>query len=466
VKNMAQNVKFVAVKLQSTFDALTTKDALTLYWIQDTQRVYHGAKLMGSGLEATAEFAGLMSAEDKAALEALKAGTIGGLTNLAPLDGTISIMDTANGGKAISVALAPVTGNALTAVNGGLFVPVVSVPEYAIEKQETAEDGYSASYRLKKTVDGEVSYVGDTINIAKDLVLKSATLEIVTENGVPYESAVVGDPYICMVFNDTKASNLYIPVKGLVDKMVAGTGIVIDNNVVSVKLADNAHGLVAVDGALSIALATKNSDGAMSKEDKRIIESIPSVYVAKKYDISDTPVGTLVNYGEKEIRIMCPADAVFTKQNVGENGNANMYYMTFKAYAPDGAVSFKEGDRGTIIDDMITFDDSSAGVDEFGRKYSVCWLALASYDSTLGTWTYFGKNSTENKYVGWDYVVEWYDQNGIKIAADSIRINLSNETCHNSTKPYYMANYATIAELSVLKESVQSMEDSYTWSEL
>ena len=464
--NVAQNVKFIAVKLQSTFDALATKDALTLYWVQDTQRVYHGSKLMGSGLEATAEFAGLMSAEDKAALEALKSGNIGGLTNLTPIDGTISVTDTPNGGKAIGVAISSEAGNALTAVNGGLFVPTVSVPEYTIEKQETAEEGYSASYKLKKTVGNEVSYVGDTINIAKDLVLKSATLEVVTENGIPYESAVVGDPYICMVFNDAKASNLYIPVKGLVDKLHAGTGIAIENNVVSVKIADNAHGLVAVDGALSLALATKNSDGAMSKEDKRILDSIPSVYVARKYDISGTPAGTLVNYGEKEIRIMCPTDTVFTKQNVGANGNANMYYMTFKAFAPEGAASFKEGDRGAIIDKMYTFDDAAAGIDEFGRKYSVCWLALASYDSASDTWTYFGKNSSESKYIGWDYVVEWYDANGIKIAADSMRINLSNENCHNNTKPYYMANYATTAEVSALKQSIDAMEESYMWTEM
>lgn len=160
-----------------------------------------------------------------------------------------------------------------------------------------------------------------------------------------------------------------------------------------------------------------------------------------KYEISHKPVGTLVNYGEKEIRVMVPADTKWVKQNVGATGNANMYYMGFKAYAPANAVSFKEGDQGVIVDEMFTFDNDFSGIDEYGRKYSICWLALASYSESTDTWTYFGKNSNANKYIGWTYCVEWYDANGVKIESDSIRINLSNEGCHNIIEPYYMSKF-------------------------
>lgn len=88
--------------------------------------------------------------------------------NLTPVDGTIVITNAENGDKSIGVAIAPVAGNMLTAVDGGLFVP------------------------------------------------------------------------------DT-----------------------------SIKLANNAHGLVAVDGVLTLNLATKDSDGAMSKEDKAFIDALP-----------------------------------------------------------------------------------------------------------------------------------------------------------------------------------------------
>ena len=164
-----------------------------------------------------------------------------------------------------------------------------------------------------------------------------------------------------------------------------------------------------------------------------------ALYEKVKYEITNTPVGALVDYRDKEIRVMCPANTKFELQNVGTGGNGNMYYMGFKAYAPDGAVSFKEGDQGVIVDEMFDFNGDFAGTDEYGRNYSICWLALATYDGNTDTWTYFGKNSTVNKYIGWTYCVEWYDANGVVISSDKIRINLSNESCHDVIEPYYMA---------------------------
>ena len=383
-----------------------------------------------------------------------------GLSALTAVDGTINIMDTANGGKSIGVAIAPVAGNQLVAVEGGLFVPTVIMPEYAIEKQPTAEDGFAVSYRLKKTVGEEVSYVGDAINIAKDLVLQSASLETVTEDGMPYAEAKVGDPYIKMVFNNAEASNLYIPVKSLVDTYTAGSGIEIIDNKISVKLADTTHGLVAVNGALSINLATRKSDGAMSKEDKKIIDSIPYAYVARKFDISGMPNGTLVDYSDREIRIMCPADAEFEKQAVGTGGDANTYYMTLRCYAPnDRAVGYIEhlGDQADA--EILT----NFSVDEFGRRYQSTWLGLAKYDETTDTWSYYGSKSTESKYIGWDYRIDWFDADGVMISSDSIRINISNEACHYINKPYYMANYATVAEVANIKDS---FEESMVWAEM
>jgi hypothetical protein len=249
---------------------------------------------------------------------------------------------------------------------------------------------------------------------------------------------------------------------------IAGDGIKVDGRKVSVNIAAESHGLVAVNGAMTMLLATAQQDGAMSKTDKAFIDSIPSTYatidrvdntaVKIKYNISATPEGTIVNYREDEIRVMCPADAKFVQQNVGEGGNANMYYMTFTTYAPDGAVTFKEGDRGVIVDEVLDFENTAGtGVDMYGRKYKNHWFALASYDAASNTWNYFGKNSSYEKYIGWDYVVEWYDANGVKIAADSIRINLSNENCHMANIPYYV---------SALEAKVESVSEMYSWGEM
>ena len=456
------NVKFILVRLKESYLALETKDQNALYWISETCELFKGDKLFGTGALATKNAAGLLSAEDYVKLQELIASG-GGLSNLTAVDGTINIFDAVDGGKSIGVAIAPDVGNALKAVEGGMFVPTVVIPEYSIEKQTTADEGFAATYKLKKTVGEETSYVGDAINIARDLVLKSATLDTVTEDGVPYADAKVGDPYIKMEFNDASASALYVPVKGLVDTYVAGDGIEIVDNKISVKLADVTHGLVAVDGTLSMTLATKDNDGAMSKEDKKVLDAIPYAYVARKYEVTDTPAGTLVNYGEREIRIMCPTDAEFVKQTVGSGGDANTYYMTFKTFCPsDDAVGYVEHINGQADAEILT----KFSVDKHGRRYQSTWLGISKYDEATGLWNYYGANSNDGKYIGWDYRIDWYDANNKMVASDSIRINLSNENCHNNMRPYYGPSDDISTEVESVKETVEEMKQSYSWGEL
>jgi hypothetical protein len=115
------NVKFYSVKLKSTFEALEAKDSLALYWIAETSELYKGDQLFGKGALATQEAAGLLSAEDKAKLDELVAAS--GNLNLSAVDGTIKLSDIV-GGKSIGVAISANEGNALVAVEDGLFVPV------------------------------------------------------------------------------------------------------------------------------------------------------------------------------------------------------------------------------------------------------------------------------------------------------------------------------------------------------
>lgn len=160
-----------------------------------------------------------------------------------------------------------------------------------------------------------------------------------------------------------------------------------------------------------------------------------------KYEVTSKPAGTLVNYADKEIRVMCPTDTEWKLQNSGENADKSKYYIGFKAYAPVDAVSFKEDLAEIIADDTMYYFEGNdfAGVDEYGRKYSIVWLPAAAYDSETDAWTYYGEKSSTSKYIGWYYSVEWYGADGKKVASDTIRINLSNEDCHGAIEPYYMA---------------------------
>lgn len=457
---------------KAQFNAIETKNSNTLYWLTDVQEVWMGDVLFGVGREASANLAGLLSSEDKAKLDAL----VGGTFDLIAADGSMSIEEI-DGAKSIKVNISGLEGNAVRLENDGLFVPVQAmpvIPEYEIERQETASEGYSASYRLKRTQGDSVTYVGDVINIPKDIVLQGGTFETVVVEGVPYAGAEMGDPYLDLVLSDADNTHIYVPLKGVVDVYQAGQGIKIVESKVSILIdAANANGLTLSDNGLGMSLATRNNAGSMSPVDKLALDSMPVVYVAQKYEISSKPTGTLVRYREDEIRVMVPRDTEFTQQQVGATGDASKYYIGFKAYAPADAVSFKEDMAQIIADNTMHYfeGNSFAGIDTYGRKYSIVWLAVAYHDETSNTWTYYGANSTKEKYIGWDYSVEWFNVSGVCIGSDTIRINLSNEDCHNNTATHEMTsltyNVSTLtAKVEDIEESVAALEQSYTWGDM
>lgn len=199
------------------FQVIEQKDVSTLYWLEDTQELYNGDKLYGTGKEATAQKAGLMSAADKAKLDSMTGE--GGIANLAPVDASV-VIAAGEDTTAIGVQLSEEEGNAIELKTDGLFVgapEAVNVPEYAIEKMAQSSEGAVASYRLKRTLNGDVTYPGDVIDIPKDMVIQSGSLKVVEEANVPYEGAEIGDPYIDLVLNNATSSHIYIPMKGIID---------------------------------------------------------------------------------------------------------------------------------------------------------------------------------------------------------------------------------------------------------
>lgn len=187
------------------------------------------------------------------------------------------------------------------------------------------------------------------------------------------------------------------------------------------------------------------------------IEAAINEHLVKKYEFTSVPEGTLVDYRDKEIRVMCPADAEWTKQNVGVGGDANCYYATFKTYVfNDDAVGYIEHLGGQSDSEILT----DFSTDEYGRRYQPTWLALARYDEATDTWTYYGKNSSVNKYIGWDYQIDWYNADGVMIASDCVRINLSNEQCHYSIEPYYVSSMKSEIDAKI-EEKIKEVETSY-----
>lgn len=171
---------------------------------------------------------------------------------------------------------------------------------YTLKKQASAEEGYFATYQLNSVTEESGSEVltpvGDKINIPKDYLVKSATLDTVTAadkaEGGKFEgddNFSVGDKYIDFTVNvkggAADESHIYLNVKDLVDTYTAGNGIDISNsNVVSVKIdTANANGLeTTASNGLKLNLAVgadaeqgiAASAGAMSGADKTKLDGI------------------------------------------------------------------------------------------------------------------------------------------------------------------------------------------------
>lgn len=220
-----------------------------------------------------------------------------------------------------------------------------------------------------------------------------------------------------------------------------GNPIVIDHK------ADMAEMEVEIDKKLATKVSSEEVDSKIESALNEI-ECAPITYEKVKYEIVDAPVGTLIDYKEDEIRIMCPVDAEYHLQAVGSNGDANTYYVTLKTYCyNDNVVGYKEH-LGSQVDAEILKDLKE---DAYGRRYQPTWLGVAKYDSESGVWSYYGANSSESRFIGWDYRIDWFDANGVMIASDSVRINLSNEGCHYAVEPYYIGKTKAEVEEMVTK---------------
>lgn len=181
--------------------------------------------------------------------------------------------------------------------------------------------------------------------------------------------------------------------------------------------------------------------------------------VERKYEV--LPVdGMFILYGDNEVRLNTERVKP-TLQNVGATGNANMYYVTFRAFAPEGATRVIEGQS-----DKMDAEFSSLSVDSYGRKYTTIWAAIASTADGGKTWTKWGDSSTVNKYLGFYYNFHWYNEDTL-ISTDKVRVILTNDKCHNDLVPDAVARRIDDKVASVgttinnISQQVTNIEQNY-----
>lgn len=222
---------------------------------------------------------------------------------------------------------------------------------------------------------------------------------------------------------------------------------------IKVELAEKAN-TVEVNEKID-KVATESIATANAYTDEKV-EAAVKEHLVKKFEISGTPDGTLVDYRDGEIRILCRENAEFSEQSVGAGGDPKCFYCTLKTYVfDDNVVGYREHLSGQVDEEIL----KDLKTDKFGRRYQPTWLALARLGDD-GNWSYYGKNSSEEHMIGFDYQIDFYDADDVMIGSDSVRINLSNEECHFINEPYYVGKIRKEVDTKI-EEKIAEVEASY-----
>lgn len=213
-----------------------------------------GAKA-GTGTEATGLY------KEIADVLAIANGKV---SSVKATDASVVIGGTATA-PTIGVQLSKSEGNALTLEADGLkvLVPEVTHPEYSIVA-DSNPGAFSAVYHLTK--DG--ANIGSAINIPKDMVVSSGSVETFIGGNLP---SGVNEPgtYIVLVLANATSDKLYIKVDELIEYVTGGSG---ENDAIQINVTSDTHKVSASvkDGSLTLAMLSSAVQASLNKADSAV----------------------------------------------------------------------------------------------------------------------------------------------------------------------------------------------------
>lgn len=188
----------------------------------------------------------------------------GKVSSVKATDASVVISGTATA-PTVGVQLSKGEGNALTLEADGLkvLVPEVIHPEYSIVADSNPGD-FSAVYHLTK--DG--ANIGSAINIPKDMVVSSGSVETFIGGNLP---SGVNEPgtYIVLVLANATSDKLYIKVDELIEYVTGGSG---ENDAIQINVTSDTHKVSASvkDGSLTLAMLSSSVQASLNKADSAV----------------------------------------------------------------------------------------------------------------------------------------------------------------------------------------------------
>lgn len=188
----------------------------------------------------------------------------GKVSSVKATDASVVIGGTATA-PTVSVQLSKDGGNALTLEADGLkvLVPEVTHPEYSIVA-DSNPGAFSAVYHLTK--DG--ANVGSAINIPKDMVVKSGSVQNFESGALPTGVTTPGT-YIVLTLANATSDKLYIKVDDLIEYVTGGSG---ENDAIQINVTSDTHKVSASvkDGSLTLAMLSSAVQASLNKADSAV----------------------------------------------------------------------------------------------------------------------------------------------------------------------------------------------------
>ena len=182
----------------------------------------------------------------------------------------------------IDVVIDPASGNALSKGAAGLKVTIPAAAEYSIIKDESSSD-YAAVYHLTK--DG--ANVGASINIPKDMVVKSGAV-------VTNPEGQKAGTYIVLTLANATEDKIYIPVDSLIEYVTSGSAA--DDMVVVNVSGDHKVTATITDGKVTKAKLDANVQASLGLADT-------AVQGGEGVSAEGAYVSTTVNKIDKKLKV-------------------------------------------------------------------------------------------------------------------------------------------------------------------
>jgi hypothetical protein len=275
------------------------RDSRTFYYTDDGEQLYIGRVLLSNANDVAAAMAQLV--QDEADILALQ-GAVNTLNGDVLVPGSVryliaegfnGLADIAATGKAEDVSIDDGAEKfTATNVEDALAELATAIESFdgggavTVTVASTPTEGYVKTYNINQNG----SVVG-VIDIPKDLVVQSGTVETVTVADEPYTGAVVGDKYIDLVIQN-QTNHLFIPVNSLVDIYTVTANApqvqlaISPNNEISASIVAGSIGTAEIaDGAVTKAKLSQAVQNLIDgKVDEEVTGTNGSAYVFNEAD--------------------------------------------------------------------------------------------------------------------------------------------------------------------------------------